>query len=409
MRDIMNAPDRPFGRKTIVFGGDFRQVLPVIRKGSRAQIVDASLCRSYLWESMRHLKLVRNMRAQSDPWFVKYLFRYGIEEDDGDGYIHLLDEICVSCTGEDTDLHRLIEDVFPMLNDNMTDPDYITSRAILSTRNDCVDRINMRMIHRFRAEEMVYHSFDRAEDDPHIYYPPEFLNSLTPNGLPPHVLRLKINSNGLCNGTRLIVRSFQKNAIDAEIVLRQHARKRFPIRLSFAMMINKAQGQTISHAGVNLPEPMLSHGQLYVALSRATARSNIKVLAAPDDKDKKNKRSRQGKTKKKTTSIVGRILRTSAPSLKSLCLISCQEITQFEEEITKFPLLEELEISLFTNIGGRHVFEAVGKSCLELKHFRFNSYRFINLGNRGYSDDDDDYYDYNDKDDDALGIASMHG
>ncbi|WVZ88627.1 hypothetical protein U9M48_035125 [Paspalum notatum var. saurae] len=109
--------------------------------------------------------------------------------------------------------------------------DYITSRAILSTRNDCVDRINMRMIHRFRGEEMVYHSFDRADDDPHNYYPPEFLNSLTPNGLPPHVLRLKINcpvillrnidpANELCNGTRLIVRGFQKNAIDAEIVLR---------------------------------------------------------------------------------------------------------------------------------------------------------------------------------------------
>ncbi|WVZ58883.1 hypothetical protein U9M48_009106 [Paspalum notatum var. saurae] len=172
------------------------------------------------------------MRAQSDPWFAGYLLRVGngTEEDDGDGYIRLPNEICVPYTGKDTDLHRLIEDVFLMLDDNMTDPDYITSRAILSTRNDCVDRINMRMIHRFRGDEMVYHSFDRAEDDPHNYYPPEFLNSLTPNGLPPHVLRLKINcpiillrnidqANGLCNGTRLIVWGFQKNAIDAEIVL----------------------------------------------------------------------------------------------------------------------------------------------------------------------------------------------
>ena len=36
MRDIMDRPDLPFGGKTIVFGGDFRQVLPVVRKGSRA-------------------------------------------------------------------------------------------------------------------------------------------------------------------------------------------------------------------------------------------------------------------------------------------------------------------------------------------------------------------------------------
>lgn len=74
-------------------------------------------------------------------------------------------------------------------------------------------------------------------DDPNNYYPPEFLNSLTPNGLPPHVLRLKINRpvillrnldpfNALCNGTRLIIRAFQENAIDAEIIGGQHTGKK---------------------------------------------------------------------------------------------------------------------------------------------------------------------------------------
>jgi ATP-dependent DNA helicase PIF1 len=77
MRDIMGRKDLPFGGKTIVFGEDFRQVLPVVRKGSRAQIVGASLRKSYLWEFMRHLKLVRNMRAQTDPWFADYMLRIG--------------------------------------------------------------------------------------------------------------------------------------------------------------------------------------------------------------------------------------------------------------------------------------------------------------------------------------------
>jgi ATP-dependent DNA helicase PIF1 len=67
MHDIMGRKDLPFGGKTIVFGGDFRQVLPVVRKGSRAQIVGASLRKLYLWEFMRHLKLVCNMRVQTDP------------------------------------------------------------------------------------------------------------------------------------------------------------------------------------------------------------------------------------------------------------------------------------------------------------------------------------------------------
>ena len=76
--------------------------------------------------------------------------------------------------------------------------------------------INMKMIGHFHRDEMVYHSFDCVVDNPHNYYPEEFLNTLTPNGLPPHVLKLKIGcpvillrnidpANRLCNGTRLII------------------------------------------------------------------------------------------------------------------------------------------------------------------------------------------------------------
>ena len=336
LRDIMDRPELPFGGKTVVFGGDFRQVLPVVRKGSRVQIVDASLRRSCLWDSMRHLKLVRNMRAQSDPWFADYLLRIGggTEEVNGDGDVRLPDDICVPYTGDGKDLDRLIECIFPKLNENMASKDYITSRAILSTRNERVDMINMKMISSFQGDEMVYHSFDSAIDDPHNYYPSEFFNTLTPNGLPPHMLKLKIGypiillrnidpANGLCNGTRLVVRGFAKNSINAEIVLSQHAgkrvflpriplcpsddemfpfqfkRKQFPIRLSFAMTVNKAQGQTIPNMGVYLPEPVFSHGQLYVALSRATARSNIKILALPPNADESDKED-ENKDKKKS-------------------------------------------------------------------------------------------------------------
>jgi hypothetical protein len=185
------------------------------------------------------------------------------------------------------------------------------------------------MIDRFQGEEKVYYSFDSVEEDPYGYYPQEFLNSLTPNGLPPHMLKLKINcpiillrnidpANGLCNGTRLVVRGFQKNAIDAESVLGQHSgmrvflpripfcpsdddmfpfrfkRKQFPVKLSFAMTINKSQGQTIPNVGVYLPEPVFSHGQLYVALSRATATTNIKVLTGKcDEEEKEEKKNKE--------------------------------------------------------------------------------------------------------------------
>jgi hypothetical protein len=193
-----------FGGKVMLFGGDFRQVLPVVPRGTRAQITDATLLRSYIWNIVCRIRLTQNMRAKNDTWFADYLLRIGngTEETFGDDYVQLPDDIVVewsqdsSNTAKKTDpedhtINNLIEKVFPKLEANCSSADYMRERAILSTKNDNVDAVNTIMIERYPGDEKVYYSFDSVDDDKRNNYPLDFLNSITPNGLPPHELKVK--------------------------------------------------------------------------------------------------------------------------------------------------------------------------------------------------------------------------
>lgn len=69
LRDIMSFShhaDSPFGGKVIVFGGDFRQIFPIIPRGSCSDIINAAINASYLWEYCHVLTLTKNMRLQND-------------------------------------------------------------------------------------------------------------------------------------------------------------------------------------------------------------------------------------------------------------------------------------------------------------------------------------------------------
>ncbi|KAI7727414.1 hypothetical protein M8C21_025563, partial [Ambrosia artemisiifolia] len=225
----------PFGGKIMVMGGDFRQVLPVIKRGTRAQIVDASLRMSPIWSVTKKVRLSINMRALTDPWFSEFLLRVGngTEETTDGNQIRIPDDMTIPFTTKENSIKQLIKSIFPSLNSGAQSSDYITSRAILTTRNESVDEINNQMIDIFQGEERHYYSFDEVDDDQHHLYPIEFLNSLNVSGIPPHKLRLKVGcpiillrnidpSNGLCNGTRLICKRFERNVIDAEIAVGEH-------------------------------------------------------------------------------------------------------------------------------------------------------------------------------------------
>jgi ATP-dependent exoDNAse (exonuclease V) alpha subunit len=148
--------------------------------------------------------------------------------------------------------------------------------------------------------------------------PVEFLNSLNASGLPVANLELKQgcpiillrnldNKHGLCNGTRATVTYMSNRVLQVCLLGGDHdgdiafipritlspsicgiqftihlKRRQFPVQLAFAMTINQSQGQSVQHVGINLRTPPFGHGQLYVAFSRVTASSNIKVLLPSD-------------------------------------------------------------------------------------------------------------------------------
>ncbi|KAL3851390.1 hypothetical protein ACJIZ3_013272 [Penstemon smallii] len=319
-----------FGGKVVLFGGDFRQTLPIVVRGGREAMIAASIVSSSIWSSVVKLRLHENMRAKEDPAFVSYLMRIGNGEEPilFDDNIAIPRSLYIPFVNAEESLNQLIDCVFPSLLDFRMDPYSFINRAILTPKNDCVEEINDLLINRYPGVAKEYVSFNSTIDSTQQGEYEDYLNGVSVGGLPPHLLNLKVNSpimllrnlnpvEGLCNGTRLICKELGDNFIGAEIAVGEFKgnhvfipriplectdklkcpisfkRMQFPVRPCFAMTINKAQGQTLDYVGVYLRQPVFSHGQLYVALSRARNSNSVKILIHPVP----GKVSEQGLTK----------------------------------------------------------------------------------------------------------------
>ena len=287
LRDLMGKPDRPFGDKVLILAGDFRQCLPVVPGATRAGIVSHCINQSSLWSMFKILRLTQNMRVhasgdhrleQFDQWTLS--LGNGDMEKAAVPWSYVATKISpnsrLNRNAEEKAMKGFIQKVFPDLEINVQDKNWLEGRAILCATNSEVRMINEMMSSMLPGNRMTYNSADELQNnDDLLRFNVEYLHSLTPNGFPPHSLSLKpgmplmllrnINPReGLCNGTKLvferpldnkvlqcIVSGTNRTVLIPRIVFIpkvneypfEWQRRQFPVKPAFATTINKSQGK----------------------------------------------------------------------------------------------------------------------------------------------------------------------
>ncbi|TKR96847.1 hypothetical protein L596_010806 [Steinernema carpocapsae] len=320
--------DLPFAGKVIILSGDFKQLTPVVVGAGKAGEISASIRKSDLFKKFEHLRLTQNMRLdKNQASFAKWLDELGNGTNiipNSDGCVQVPEETSVN------NLNSLIDFCYP--NNCLSDPvnriDDIKGSSILCTTNNTTFKVNETLLDRLPGKARTFKSIDKPMSDPHKLavamaldvhaqdYTTEAINSKTPSGLPPHELKLKVGAvvmlirnlslrDGLCNGTMLQILEFHGELLrcvnitegthqNKEVFIprtklvfgtgqydrcEKFSRIQFPVRLAFAITINKSQGQTLQRVGLYFSgDQCFAHGQLYVAFSRVRHLGAIRIL-----------------------------------------------------------------------------------------------------------------------------------
>ena len=227
----------------MLLSGDFRQCLPVIPHSSRAEVVDAAINRSYLWQYFKIMKLGEKMRVKMSndteaDLFDRFTLKVGNGEAEvvaGTDMVEIPEEMCIGIkpnsktnpSSEKDAMKSLADHVYPNINENFEKIGWMDGRAILAPTNKQVDQLNNLITDMFPGKPAVLSSSDEViNPDDFQRYNVEYLNTLSTSGLPNHRLFIKpgmplmlmrnLNPKmGLCNGTRLIFKKMHMKCENA--------------------------------------------------------------------------------------------------------------------------------------------------------------------------------------------------
>ncbi|KAF1865966.1 hypothetical protein Lal_00041664 [Lupinus albus] len=208
----------------------------------------------------------------------------------------------------DNPIEAIVSSTYPDLQLHYSDEQFPQCRAILASTIDIVDQINEYVLSIIPSEEEEYLSSNLVD---------MFDVNDIEVGTLIMLLRNLDQSERLFNGKRMVVTEMTNHVLEAKIMSGKNVghiiyipwmsmspsqtpwpfkliRRQFPIIISYAMTINKSQGQSLESVGLYLPKPVFSHSQLYVAILRVKNKKGLKILI--HDKD--------GNTLKSTTNMI---------------------------------------------------------------------------------------------------------
>ncbi|GJV28508.1 DNA helicase [Tanacetum coccineum] len=212
-----------------------------IKKGaSKEELIATSIAKSHLWPHFKICTLKENMRLirsgltteekRRSEQFTKWLLDMGngeigepdAENEQDSSWVTIPPKYTI--TTDEAGMSELIDFIYDDTTLKAPTAGSLQEKAIVCPKNETADVVNAKILSSIEGQSKTYSSNDEAislgreTSETELLYPIEYQNTMTFPRLPPHELELKVGtpimllrnvnlSGGLCNGTRMIVRS----------------------------------------------------------------------------------------------------------------------------------------------------------------------------------------------------------